>query len=543
MIKNVILLLICLFTCNLLIAQDPVIVLVNSYSGFNNPIDLANAGDGTDRLFIVEQAGKIKIINAKGNILETPFVEVPKVSSGGERGLLGLAFHPNYGKNGFFFVNFTTKFNGQLHTRIARYSVSTTNPNIADLNSGVTLLEISQPYSNHNAGDLNFGPDGYLYIGMGDGGSGGDPGCVAQDPQSLLGKILRIDVDQNINSAPYFGIPPSNPYVGNKTFDDKIWAIGVRNPWRCSFDRVTGDYWIADVGQNKWEGINKQPANSKGGENYGWKVMEGNNCYDSDPDCSVATAPCFAESFTYPVFEYPRKYTTGGVSVTGGYVYRGCDYPSLYGYYICADYGSNNVWALDSDGKVAGFFSGIGDNISSFGEDETGEIYALSLDGKISRVTSKSTDKGIKCTDSECYGVYIGPEFIDGSDVAHQFSNKMSTAVGDKLKALYDDKKYSLVDFSNIEMTTEGMGTGQVGYALKIPFRRVDKKCDAYTSFDHVGGWNHQPELEKRKEQLKSILLLGEELDISDKKTTKEGLQEYWIQWKNKEKQKECAIK
>ena len=413
-------------------AQSPSIALVNTYSGFNDPVDLTNADDGSDRLFVVERGGTIKVIDANGITLSTPFLTVSPISSGGERGLLGLAFHPDYASNGFFFVNYTINISGQLFTRIARYEVSASNPDVADANSEVVLLDISQPFNNHNAGVLNFGPDGYLYIPTGDGGSGGDPFCEAQDPLGLLGKILRLDVDQNVNTAPYFGVPASNPYVGNSSFDDKIWAIGLRNPWRTSFDRVTGDYWIADVGQNQREEISVQPANSAGGENYGWKVMEGNFCFDSDPidtDCPSGTASCFDASYTDPIFDYTHNSSTGGFSVTGGYVYRGCNYPMLYGYYIMADYVTNHIWALDASGNIAGFFSGAGNNISTFGEDESGELYAVSLNGIIYQVTETTTFSNCNCPLDQMIngiiatGIYDAEDFISSDGIVGSSSN------------------------------------------------------------------------------------------------------------------------
>jgi len=287
-----------------------------------------------------------------------------------------------------------------LRTRIARYEVSAGNPNVADASSGVVLVEIIQPFSNHNAGDLNFGHDGYLYVAMGDGGSGGDPQCYAQNPTSLLGKVMRLDVDQNVSTPPYYGLPPDNPFIGVGGVDERIWATGLRNPWRCSFDRVTGDYWIGDVGQNAWEEVNKQLVTSTGGENYGWKVMEGDHCYDFDPidtDCPAGTPSCFDASYTDPVFEYDHTFSNGGLSLTGGYVYRGCKYPLLYGYYICADYVSDNVWQVSSSGALEKMFSGIGTSISTFGEDEDGELYAVSLGGTVYQVTDSVMETDCSC--------------------------------------------------------------------------------------------------------------------------------------------------
>ena len=252
-------------------------------SGLNLPVTVTNAGDGSGRLFIVQQTGQIRILNG-GTLLPTPFLNISGlVSCCGEQGLLGLAFHPDYANNGFFYVNYT---NVAGNTVVARYEVSPTDPNVADPNSAQTVLTQNQPFSNHNGGQLAFGPDGYLYIALGDGGSGGDPQENGQNLQTWLGKILRVDIngddfpgDPNRNYA----VPPGNPFVGDPNALDEIWAYGVRNPWRCTFDRLTGDFFIADVGQNAWEEINFQPAASAGGENYGWDVLEGMHCFEDQP--------------------------------------------------------------------------------------------------------------------------------------------------------------------------------------------------------------------------------------------------------------------
>lgn len=351
-------------------------------SDFDRPVDIANAGDGSKRLFIVDQTGYIRIIDSLGNQLATPFLDIDsKTFSSGERGLLGLAFHPDYQTNGYFFVNYT---DNDSDTKIARYKVSGSNPDSADVSSEKIMFDIDQPYLNHNGGCLKFSPvDGYLYIALGDGGNGGDPQCHAQDSLDLLGKILRVDVDQNIDTVPYYGIPGDNPFVGNEDALDEIWCVGLRNPWRISFDRDNGDLWIADVGQGVQEEVNFQLASSNGGENYGWKVMEGMNCYDPDPideDCPAGTPLCNSPIYTNPMFYYTHTETEGGKSLTGGFVYRGCKYPRLEGYYIMADYISGNVWLLDSLGGDI-FYDNLQSKISSFGESESGELYATSLTG------------------------------------------------------------------------------------------------------------------------------------------------------------------
>lgn len=387
-------LLVLIFFSNNIDAQS--IAFTPIFSGFNSPVDIAHANDATNRLFIVEQAGRVRIIDQNGTTLSTPFLNITgKVLDGGERGLLGLAFHPDYANNGLFFINYT---NNSGNTIIARYTVSSTNANIADPASEKILLQINQPFSNHNGGCIKFGADGYLYIGTGDGGSGGDPDCYSQNNLDLLGKMLRIDVDQNINTSPYHAVPNSNPFVGNPAYLPEIWATGLRNPWRFSFDRNNGDLWIGDVGQNAYEEINFQPANSTGGEDYGWDVMEGNHCFGSgvDPDCPAGTAPCFDASYTDPIWETNQNFSTGGFSITGGFVYRGCKYPLLEGLYICADYATSNVWTIDNTGASTLYGNvGSGLNISTFGEDESGELYAASLGGTIYLV--EETTQVIDC--------------------------------------------------------------------------------------------------------------------------------------------------
>ena len=335
--------------------------------GFNGPVDIANAGD--DRLFIVEQDGYIRILNTDGTSSLFLDIDSKVKSTGGEQGLLGLAFDPNYAANGYFYVNYTNN-TGTGNTVIARYSRNAINPNIADVGSEVILMNIVQPFTNHNGGNLEFGPDGYLYIGTGDGGSGGDPGNRAQDiTDQLLGKMLRIDV----STVPY-SIPASNPFVGI-TGDDEIWHVGLRNPWRFSFDRETGDLWIGDVGQGAWEEVDFQPASSTGGENWGWRCYEGNATYN--------TAGCGAiGTYDFPVYAFNHTFGAGGFAITGGYVYRGSQYSGMVGYYIYCDYVTGNWWTTTSDG-VGGWNTAMSDfaldGIATFGEGNDGEIYCASL--------------------------------------------------------------------------------------------------------------------------------------------------------------------
>ncbi len=341
-------------------------------AGLDKPEGLVNAGDGSGRLFIIEQAGLVRILILKeGILLPTPFLDLTsKVSCCGEKGLLGLAFHPKYLENGYFYVDYTENVNNQLYTVISRFSVSADDPEQADPTSEMRLLYIEQPYQNHNGGQLQFGPEGYLYIGMGDGGSAGDPLGNGQSLQTMLGKILRIDVD---SSEPY-AIPPENPFA-NEGGVREIWLYGLRNPWRFSFDKLTGDVYIGDVGQDAWEEIDYLPMGNAGGENLGWNYYEGNHPYRGSPPLDAA--------FVMPVSEYGHDL---GDSVTGGYVYRGSDLPAWQGVYLYGDFSSGRVWGLlhlpDGGWQNALVFD-TNANISSFGVDEDGEIYLVDYRGNI----------------------------------------------------------------------------------------------------------------------------------------------------------------
>lgn len=358
-------------------AAEPMVEFIPFTAGLSGPTAIENAGDV--RLFVTEKQGRIQIVRNDGSIDPVPFLDITDrvLSSGGEQGLLGLAFHPLYPSNGYFYVNYTD-LNGD--TVVSRFTISP-DPDLADPASEQILLGFAQPYSNHNGGDLAFGPDGYLYISTGDGGSGGDPQNYAQNPLTLLGKILRIDVDAG---SPY-GIPADNPFVSDPGVLDEIWALGLRNPWRFAFDSVTGDFWIADVGQSVSEEINFQPAASSGGENYGWRCYEGTFPYNTT-GCNPP------ENYVFPVFEFLHP---DHCSVTGGVVYRGTNYPELDGHYFFTDYCSGNLWSLSPDGQGGwtvhdyGMFSSF---ISSFGIDFNGEIYAVSLsDGMLYRLESTNT--------------------------------------------------------------------------------------------------------------------------------------------------------
>ena len=357
-------------------------------TGLDNPVDIVNAGD--DRLFVVQQRGLIRILDLEGNVSGTPFLDLSGVvsQSGSETGLLGLAFHPEYHENGHFFVNYTRASDG--NTVVSRFSADENNPDMANRESEIQLLIVEQPYSNHNGGQLLFGPDGYLYIALGDGGSGGDPNNYAQNRSTFLGKMLRIDVD--VEDETGYGIPPDNPFVDDETALGEIWAWGLRNPWRNSFDRLTGDFWIADVGQKSREEINFQPAGSTGGENYGWRCYEGNQSYNQS-DCQDA------ENYIFPVFDYAHQGSGCTGSVTGGYVYRGALFNEMFGVYIFADYCTGNVYTISQ--TTVGFegarLTNINERgISTFGEDRYGELYLAPKNaGKIYKVTETGDCKPV----------------------------------------------------------------------------------------------------------------------------------------------------
>jgi glucose/arabinose dehydrogenase len=352
------------------VPPDPDGVALERVAGpFTMPAGIANAGDGSGRLFIVEQGGVIRIVGANGAVAATPFLDISsRIAFGGERGLLGLAFHPRYAANGRFFVDYTRASDGA--TVIAEYR-ATADAGLADPASERILLIIPQPAPNHNGGMLAFGPDGYLYIGMGDGGGQNDQFQNAQDPNRLLGKILRIDVDTPGSSGRAYAIPPDNPFFGGGG-SAEVWTVGERNPWRFSFDREWGDLWVGDVGGGDWEEIDRQPADAPGGLNYGWPIMEGKHCKDG--------ASCTIDPYTLPVAEYGHDQ---GCAVVGGYVYRGEAQPGLTGVYLFGDWCSGLVFTLQADAGTVSpklvLRSGL--QISSFGEDESGEIYLVDLAG------------------------------------------------------------------------------------------------------------------------------------------------------------------
>lgn len=332
-------------------------------TGLDQPVDIKNAADGTARLFVIERAGRIVILD-KGEVVKTPFLDIRSRirSLASEQGLLGLAFDPAYAQNGYFYVNYT---DNSGNTVIARYQVSAEDPNLADPGSEVVLLQEDQPFLNHNGGSVTFGPDGYLYLGLGDGGDAGDPFANGQSTETLLGKILRLDV---AGGSPY-AIPADNPFA-NGGGRAEIWAYGLRNPWRIAFDRLAHDLYIADVGQGAWEEIDFIPAGTPGGWNFGWNIMEGTHLYFGGP----------TDGLTLPVVEY--SHAEGGCSVTGGEVYRGPALPEWSGVYVYGDYCSGKIWGLlrAADGWQNQLLFSSGYKITSFGLDEAGELYVTNYD-------------------------------------------------------------------------------------------------------------------------------------------------------------------
>ena len=381
---------------------QPNITTQTVYTNFNQPLALTHAGD--ERIFIVQKEGKIICINTLTEERYT-FLDIENLVStnANERGLLGLAMDPDFQNNGHFFVNYT---NNQGNTVIARFSLDSNNPLIASSASKLEIMTINQTYSNHNGGCIAFGKDNYLYIGNGDGGSSGDPQNASQNPQSLLGKMLRIDVSEATENEPYIN-PADNPYINDPAVRDEIWAFGLRNPWRFSFDKNNGDLWIGDVGQNVWEEVDYVPFEAfDTAPNFGWRCYEGFAPYNTN-NCETAN------SYDEPVVVYNND--NDGCSITGGFVYRGCQYPNLYGYYLYIDYCSGRIWGIDADGddlsndELLGNFSNF--NFASFGEDSNGELYLIGIaNGTIYKIveTGAEISFNLEKTDPSCDGTEQG---------------------------------------------------------------------------------------------------------------------------------------
>jgi len=423
---------------------------------FTSALDLQNAGDGTNRLFAVEQAGRIKVFQNESTVSSTKmFLDITdRVTSGSETGLLGLAFHPDYETNGYFYVNYTAP--SPLRTIISRFQVSASNPDSADKNSELILLTYDQPYSNHNGGCVTFGPDGYLYIAAGDGGSGGDPQNYAQNINVLLGKIIRIDIN-NPQPPLNYGIPADNPFVDstNVNIRKEIYAWGMRNPWRFSFDPVTGWLWCGDVGQGDWEEVDI----IQNGKNYGWRCYEGNHAYNLS-GCNG--------TYEFPIWEYSHSL---GISITGGYVYRGQNVPELFGKYICGDYGSARVWAIEYDGinpATSTQITTASGSITSFGVDENKELYLVSFNGKIYKFTPTIVPVEL---------ISFNATVVDGNIRLDWFTSTETNNAGFEIEKSQDGANYQTIFFIGGKGTTtqrnvysyldKSVSTGVYYYRLK----------------------------------------------------------------------------
>lgn len=447
-----------LLFCTFTFAQD--IEIESFASGFTSPIGIENAGDS--RLFIVERLGIIKIVNDEGVTNATAFLNIDGrvTNNGGEQGLLGLAFHPNYVTNGYFYVNY---INNSGNTVVSRFSRDATNADLGNPNSELILLTVEQPFSNHNGGDLAFGSDGYLYIALGDGGSANDPGNRSQNLTTLLGKMLRIDVDNTSNGNNY-AIPSDNPFFGSATNQQEIWAYGLRNPWRFSFDRETNDLWISDVGQNQIEEIN-QVGLTEAGLNYGWRCYEGNNPFN------ITGCPAI-NTLAFPVATY--SHSNSGVfkcSITGGYRYRGTAQPNLYGLYFFADVCSNEIGVLEEDGANWNMtfteqYSGNG--WVAFGEDVNGELFVAGINsGTIYRIV----DANLSIDESSLSSIKMYPnptEDILTLDFGAAFSSISSLTIYN----IQGQKIQTLSAFEN-QVSTISIGNLNDGlYLLEI--RNID---------------------------------------------------------------------
>jgi uncharacterized protein (TIGR03437 family) len=444
-------LLLLLFTACLGAQEIRTVQVANGLSGTT---DIQHAGDGSGRLFLVQQNGIVRILKS-GSLLTTPFLDIrAKTAAGSERGLLGMAFPPDFAQKQRFYVDYTD-LNG--NTVIAQYRV-TSNRDVADAATEIVLLRINQPFSNHNGGQVRFGPDGYLYIAMGDGGSGGDPQGNGQSLGTLLGKLLRIDVETTPGQV---GIPSTNPFVNTAGARGEIWAYGLRNPWRFSFDRATGDLWTGDVGQGQYEEIDLQPASGRGGENYGWNRTEGLHCY---------TAGCSTANLTPPVFEY--THTSGACSVTGGFRYRGALSPGLRGTYVYGDYCNGRIWGLEWNGSAWSnrLLLASGFLITTFGEDEAGEIYVSDANtGTVRRIEGSTAPRFSPAA------VTNAASFVSGM-VAGSFATAFAAGVRDATGSLVAPQLPLPQSLGGVTVTVAGVGApvyavSNVGGAEQVTFQ------------------------------------------------------------------------
>jgi glucose/arabinose dehydrogenase len=433
------------------LTAQPKLTFTPYINNISAPVDIKNAHDGSNRLFIVQQSGIISIYK-NGSLLSTPFLNVSNlVRYISEQGLLSMAFPPNYKQVGYFFIYYNAR---NENVTLARYKVSASNPDVADPSSGVILFSYPKPggFGNHNGGCLQFGKDGYLYSSIGDGGSGGDPFNNAQNLSSPFGKIHRLDVRKL--TAPYYKIPSDNPFVNTANAVKTIWAYGLRNTWRWSFDRKTGDTWLGDVGQDLWEEVDFSTPQQAGGANYGWRCFEGNNTYNTD-SCRGR------RNYRFPIFSYPHNLDTGGLTVIGGYVYRGNAFPVLKGYYVCADYLSNNAWKIIPNGTGGWNIylqKNVPASIVSFGEDESGELYAASQTGVIYKIGAQAAIGGAETLKNAIINSpdnYVFPTVI---------TNRIVTIV---MKDVF--KTVSITDMKGSKLFTENLATQTGSVQLSLP--------------------------------------------------------------------------
>jgi len=468
-------------------------------NGLSAPVFVTHAPNDFGRVFIVEQTGTIRILDITQNppaLLPTPFLDITdRVTLGGERGLLGLGFHPNYAANGLFYVDYTGPNGASGDTRVSQFHVPPATPHDADETSEAILLSIAQPQPNHNGGWVAFGPDGYLYVASGDGGGQNDMDAGhtlgtgnAQDiTDNLLGKLLRLDVDGDDfpgDTTRNYAIPPDNPFVG-QTGDDEIWAYGLRNPWRPAFDRLTGDLYIADVGQNLWEEIDFQPASSAGGENWGWRCREGAHDFNFSGDCAVAGTP--SETLLDPIHEYPHDGPPFRCSVTGGEVYRGCAVPDLAGTYFFADYCSAQIWSFRYTGAIplvtnrtAELAPGGGltiNGIASFGLDAYGEIYICDLGGEVFKIVPDGVA-------SSCGSPGVGP----GDDVCAGVSPEQPCSTHDDCSGAVCGLKNRYISFDPSPVTIAG-----VPLPLESAIRVTPVTLPDYAAFEGSVRWVGTP--------------------------------------------------
>ncbi|GEO09159.1 PQQ-dependent sugar dehydrogenase [Segetibacter aerophilus] len=426
------------------VVAQPLISFQPIVSNLSQPVDMVEANDNSHQFFIVERTGKIRLW--KNNLLSTaPFLDVTPIitASGSEQGLLSMALHPDYKNNGYFFIYYT---NTAGAITVARYQRA--NENTADPASGVVLLTIPKRFPNHNGGHLLFGQDGYLYFATGDGGSAGDPDNNAQNGQSLLGKMIRVDVNNPV--APYYKIPPTNPFIGSSTTREEIIATGLRNPWRWSFDRQTGDMWIADVGQNLWEEVNVVSSSSILNKDYGWSCLEGTHAYKG---CAAK------ENNVSPIFEYPHNNSSGGFSITGGYVYRGSEFTSLQGYYICSDFVSGNGWLIkpNGNGGWSATMQASWPQLSSFAEGLDGTLYALALSGTIYKINAGSA-LPLKLIS------FVGKSAGNMFELKWQVQNETAGDV-----YIVERKTSSSEPFTEISRTKASINSSLNNYSVKVP--------------------------------------------------------------------------